>query len=188
MKRKYYNFDEIFVSSLVQVALEIVKMTTFSAASDENFIKMTTFPFQRSADFEHVTHQCVWKTVITLESKRPHGPLARYVKLRFAHASEMPEIFAPPRVNDPDIHHSMCVVHVPWCMPGSLTSGFIWSRWWGKRSRHSQHMRNLQFYVSGKRPTQYIEQNILKQAGIYSVSKYQCQISWEDFCRDICKD
>ena len=44
------------------------------------------------------------------------------------------------------------VTHVPWCMPGSLTRGFIWSRWQGKRSRHSQRMRNPQFYVSGKRP------------------------------------
>ena len=40
----------------------------------------------------------------------------------------------------------------PWCMPESLTSGFLWSRWRGKRSRHSWHMRNPQFYVSGKRP------------------------------------
>ena len=29
-------------------ALKVVKMTTFSATSDENFIKMTTFPFQWS--------------------------------------------------------------------------------------------------------------------------------------------
>ena len=27
-------------------APKVVKMTTFSAASDENFVKMTTFPFQ----------------------------------------------------------------------------------------------------------------------------------------------
>ena len=27
-------------------ALKVVKMTTSSAASDENFVKMTTFPFQ----------------------------------------------------------------------------------------------------------------------------------------------
>ena len=44
------------------------------------------------------------------------------------------------------------VKHVSWCMPGSLTSGFLWSRWWGKRSRHSRRMRNPQFFVSGKRP------------------------------------
>ena len=47
-----------------------------------------------------------------------------------------------PRVSDPDIHHGTCVTQVPWCMPGSLTSGFLLSRWRGKRSRHSQPMRN----------------------------------------------
>ena len=29
---------------------------------------------------------------------------------------------------DPDMHYSTCVTHVPWCMPGSLTTGFLWSR------------------------------------------------------------
>ena len=45
------------------------------------------------------------------------------------------------------------VTHVPWCMTGSLTSYFLWSRWRGKRSWHSQRMRSSQFCVSGKRPT-----------------------------------
>ena len=82
-----------------------------------------------------------------------HGPLARYVKFRVAHAPRMPGTFSPPpRVSDPDIHHDTCGTHVPWCMPGSLTGGFHWSRWWGKRSRHSRRLRNPQFYVSGKRP------------------------------------
>ena len=49
-------------------------------------------------------------------------------------------------------HASRHVTHVPWCMPGSLTSGFLWSWWRRKRSRHSRRMRNPQFYVSGKRP------------------------------------
>ena len=43
-------------------------------------------------------------------------------------------------------------MHVVWCMPGSLTNGFIWSRWRGKRSRYSGRTPNPQFYVSGKRP------------------------------------
>ena len=82
-----------------------------------------------------------------------HGPLARYVILRVAHAPGMPGTFSPPPwVNDPDMHHGTCVTHVPWCMPGSLTSGFLWSRGRGKRSRHSRRMRNPQFYVSGERP------------------------------------
>ena len=58
----------------------------------------------------------------------------------------------PPRNSNPDMHHGTCVTHVSWCMPGSLTSGFLWSRWRGKRSRHSRCMRNPQFCVSGKRP------------------------------------
>ena len=66
-----------------------------------------------------------------------HGPLARCVKLR---------------VSDPDMHHGKCVAHVPWCMSGSLTSGFLWSRWLEKRSRHPRRIRNPQFCISGRRP------------------------------------
>ena len=46
----------------------------------------------------------------------------------FAHAPGMPG--TPAHVSDPDMHHGTCVTHVlPWCMPGSLTDGFHWSRW-----------------------------------------------------------
>ena len=45
----------------------------------------------------------------------------------------MPGTFPPPpRVSGPDMHHGTCVTHVPWCMLGSLTSGFFLSRRWGK--------------------------------------------------------
>ena len=80
-------------------------------------------------------------------------PLARYAKLRAVHAPGMPGTFSPtPRVSDPDMHYGSCVTHVPWCLPGSLISGFLWNRWRGKRSRHSRRMRNPQLYVFGKRP------------------------------------
>ena len=70
-------------------------------------------------------------------------------KMRIAHA---PGAFPlPPRVSNPDVHHGTCVTHVPWCIPGWLTSDFLWSRWRGKRSRHSRRIRNPQFYVSGRR-------------------------------------
>ena len=82
-----------------------------------------------------------------------NGPIARYVKWRIAHAPGMPGAFSPPPpVSDLDKHQGTCVTHVPWCMSVALTSGFLWSRWPGKRSRHSRRMRNPQFYVSGKRP------------------------------------
>ena len=54
-----------------------------------------------------------------------YGPFASYVKFRVAHAPGMPGTFSPPPpVSDPDMHHGTCVTHVPWCMPGSLNSGF----------------------------------------------------------------
>ena len=70
-----------------------------------------------------------------------------------AHAPGMPATFSPPpRVKDHDMHHGTCVTHVPWCMPGSLTIGFLWSQWRRKRSQLFRRMRNSPFYVSGKRP------------------------------------
>ena len=82
-----------------------------------------------------------------------YGPLVIYVKLRVVHAPGMPWTFStPPGVSDPEMHHGTCMSQVPWCMPGSLISSFIWSLWPGKRSRHSRRMPNPQFYVSGKRP------------------------------------
>ena len=36
--------------------------------------------------------------------------------------------------------------------PAVIQAGIANPRWRGKRSRHSRHMRNPQFYVSGKRP------------------------------------
>ena len=100
-----------------------------------------------------------FQTSALLSTSRPctyiimisHGPVVRYGKLRVAHAPRMPGTFFPPLcVSDPDMHHGTCVTHMPWCMPGGLTSGFL--RWRGKHSRHSRRMPNPQFYVSGKRP------------------------------------
>ena len=54
-------------------------------------------------------------------------------KIAGAHVPGMPGTFSPPRqVSDPDMHHGTCVTHVPWCMSGSLTSGFLRNRRWGK--------------------------------------------------------
>ena len=83
-----------------------------------------------------------------------NGPLVRYVKSAVcACAGNAGNVFfPPPRVSDPGIHHGTCVTHVSWCLPGSLTNGFPWSRRRGKRSPHSRRMRNPKLYVSGKRP------------------------------------
>ena len=105
-----------------------------------------------------------------------HRLLARYVKLRVAHAPGMPGTFPPPPwVSDPDMHHGDR-------MPGSLYSSSLWIRWRGKRSRHSRRMRNPQFYVSGKRPMEcgylmyyertecYDERNLISSVVLNSIS------------------
>ena len=49
------------------------------------------------------------------------------------------------------MHHGTCITHVPWCMPGSVTSAFLWSRWLGKRSRipGTCTIRNFTYLVRG---------------------------------------
>ena len=82
-----------------------------------------------------------------------HGPHTRYVKLWVAHAPGILGTLSPTsQISNPDMHHGTYVTHVPWCMSGSLTSGFLWSRWRGKCSRHFRCMCNPQFYVFVKRP------------------------------------
>ena len=77
-------------------------------------------------------------------------------KIAYCAWTGMPGTFSPPPwVSDPDMHHGTCVMHVPWCMPGSLTSGFHWSRCRGKRSQHSRRMRNLTYLVRGPRYNTY---------------------------------
>ena len=106
--------------------------------------------------FDKVKKRGIHAAVSTVFAIGCHNErLDRYVKLRVAHAPGMPRMFSPPpRVSDPDLDHGTCVTHVSWCMLELLTSGFLWSRWRWKRSRHSRRMLNPQFYVSGKRPMQ----------------------------------
>ena len=88
-------------------------------------------------------------SIISLNRCALHRPLARYVKLRVAHAPGIPGTFSPPpRFSDPDMHHITCRD----ACRDLLTSDFLWSRWRGKLSRHSRRMCNPQFYVSAKGP------------------------------------
>ena len=80
-----------------------------------------------------------------------NGPLTRYKNVRVAHAPWMPGTFSPPPpASDPDMHHGTCVTHLPWCMPGSLSNQFRWSRW--RKKTFPAFPAHAQFYVSGKRP------------------------------------
>ena len=89
---------------------------------------------------------------------------------------------SPPRVSDPDMYHGTCVTHVPWCMPGSLTNGFPWSRWREKRSRHPRRMRNPQFCVSVKRPMAcrlfWVYAITGTNVGLVSIALYGNKLQW----------
>ena len=134
------------------------------------------------------------RNVIPISHGICHWPLTRYAKLWVAHAPGMPGTFSPPSlVIDPDMHHGTCLTHVPWCMSGSLTCGFLWNRWRGKRSRHSRRMRNPKFCVSGKRPIGMrismallycclMHKDMIYQINICMVFMFQLQF-WAHFAR-----
>ena len=124
-------------------------------------------PWHRS----HVSHypKQWWPSILPEISITCHGPLARYVKLRVRMRRECRERF--PR-------------HRRWAIPTCITARA--SRTCrdacrdrqlavsfeigggGKRSRHSRRMRNLQFYVSGKRPIK------LSHVIIFFIIIYMC--------------
>ena len=108
-------------------------------------------------------------------------------KLRVAHAPGMPGTFSPPPlVSDPDIHHGTCVTHVPWCMPGELTSGFLWCRCREKRSRHSRRMRNPKFCVSGKRPMLNIVVTCkIADLKVELFAKVHGKLQWIEICKSV---
>ena len=103
--------------------------------------------------YRHITVSRYKQPMLSLSNLTQfHWSLARYVILRVAHAPGIPGTFSPPpRVSDPDMHHGTCMTHLPWCIPGSLISGFLWSRWRGKRSQHSGAcaIRNFTYLVKG---------------------------------------
>ena len=116
--------------------------------------KYTIFEFTKFSEVYSILQQPLKSRVGPQYSFLSNGPLTRYAKLWVTHTPGMPRTFSPPpRICNPVMHHGTYVTHVPGCMTGSLTRGFHWSRWRGKRSRHSRCMRNPSFYVSGKRPT-----------------------------------
>ena len=76
----------------------------------------------------------------------------------------MPGTFSlPPQVSDPDMHHDTCVTHVPWWMPGSLISGFLWSRRWGETFPAFPVLAQPAIYVSSKRPVAQVHSNNARQ-------------------------
>ena len=101
---------------------------------------------------EEATQQLVYARLMLCPLK-VNEPLARYVKLRVAHAPGIPRTFSPPPISKESArqrsrHASRYVRHARAVMHAGVANP-----WWrGKHSRHTRRMRNPQFHVFGKRP------------------------------------
>ena len=151
---------------------QLIRITWSDMRAGPRFnIKMTSYQYRKShcgdktilrpsyphngISYTGKTTSLYWIRTLHTTGVPLHGSLARYVKLRVAHAPGMPGTFPLPQ-------------HMLWCMSGSLTTDFLWSQWRGKRSRHSRRIRSLQFCVSGKRPTIGQDINSIVQRTKYS--------------------
>ena len=75
---------------------------------------------------------CVLATSLYPPTARAGFPTKTSYQIRkIAGYASTGNVFPLPRLSDLDMHHGTCMTHVPWCMPGSLTSGILWSRWRG---------------------------------------------------------
>ena len=114
--------------------------------------------FQFSKTFGWETTFIVRSTTFDHKPKFDHktkDPWASYQIRKIAgcaYAGNAGNVSPPPPISNPDMHPSTYVTHVPWCMPGSRTSGLIWIRCGEDLSSISGCMRNSQFHLSGKRP------------------------------------
>ena len=129
-------------------------MTTNHWLNIRTFVQHHILPYHFHLFFQPVLEKCLMRVHSTLwcASTVPWPSYRIRIIADCACAGNVGTFSPPPQVSDLDMHHGTCVTHVPWCMPGSLTSGLHWSEWRGKCSRHSRRMRNPQFYASGQRP------------------------------------
>ena len=78
----------------------------------------------------------------------------------WCHRTNYLNIIFKQKINLPETFFTF----MPWCMPGSLNNGFLWSPWRWRHSWHSQHICIPQFYISGNRPIRWelIDSNVWK--------------------------
>ena len=74
------------------------------------YVSCSTYAFTLTLELSGWSMWSKWAAEILAAG---HGPLARYLRLRVAHAPAMPETFSPPpRVSDADRHHGTCMTNV----------------------------------------------------------------------------
>ena len=105
-----------------------------------------------------------------------HGPLTRYVTLRVAHAPGVSGTFSLAAASKGNRQ-----LAIPACITARVSHTCRDAcrdrlpRWRGKRSRHSWCMRNVQFYISGKRPMAWYR-NMEKTLSLPMVADIYCML------------
>ena len=156
----------MLLGMLCHIKVKYVKVQFSQGVLFDGFFLVLSTQLWGNEQISHTTGHLCGKCLRVMMSSRsdnnPHipmycnGPLARYVKLRVRMRRECRERF--PR-------------HRRWAIPTCITarasrtcrdacrdrqlSVSFEIGGGGKRSRHSRRMRNLQIYVSGKRPMQW---------------------------------
>ena len=103
-----------------------------------NIINIIVNIFRSTHLYSHLSYKCPTSKMLIWGRNIPMAYPDVFVVIQWAscqigilvgaHAPGIPGTFSPPAwVSDPDMHHGTYVAHVSWCLPGSLTSGFLWS-------------------------------------------------------------
>ena len=98
------------------------------------FVILSVFLFGKNAVWFYECLSLIGVSTVSFRHHLPNGPLTRYVKLRVAHAPEMPGTFSPLQTSNETMH--VGIAHPLW------------------RGKHSRRMGNPPLNVSVKRPIQ----------------------------------
>ena len=141
-----FNQNTKFSFTKMHLKLSSAKWSPFCPSRDElSDVSVTSKSSDAWSRMVTSKYFCQWLLIIWLRLRwwgemiengyRDLSPWASYQIRKIAGcacAGNTGNVSPPPRVSDPEMHHDTCVTHVPWCMPGSVTSGFLWS--WGREN------------------------------------------------------
>ena len=102
-----------------------------------------------------------------------------------ASSGDAGNVSPPPRVSALNVHHGTCVTHVPGCMPGSLSSSILWSRWRGKRSgRMRNPHRNFTYLIRGPLQWHHMTHQITGNTIVCSFDNLYSQLHIMALCEE----
>ena len=109
-----------------------------------------------------------------------HGPLAKNLNYGLCMHSQCGKRFPHYWVSDSHLHHGTCVTHVPWCILGSLSSGFLWWQENAPGIRGACTVRSFTYLVRG--PCSLGLAVLLTNLCLFQIEKYTLRLSYYASC------